>query len=66
MRFGIEVTGTGQFTRGEVQRILDYIVNLGLEEAQRVVESADSGQNDVTWAQQALGLNIHSPRIYTD
>lgn len=64
MKFCIEVTGTGQLTRNEVQRILDHTINLGLETAETVVESANPEQRDAVLAQQVLGVNIHSPHVF--
>lgn len=63
MDFTIKVDNCGEFTRKEVCRLLDYVLNLGLEQARAIVEEPAMAQHEVTWSTQALNLTIHSPKV---
>jgi hypothetical protein len=63
MDFTIKVDSCGDFTRDEVRRLLEYVLDLGLEGARAIVEDPAMAQHEVTWSEQALSLTIHSPKV---
>lgn len=63
MDFTIKVDSCGELTSKEVRRLLEYVLDLGLEQARAIVEEPTAAQLEVTWSTQALSLTIHSPNV---